>query len=442
MNASLSELIAGMSKFKQIILLLGLLNISLLNAQQVCRKYPLPGSMSVSPEVSIQVQFDTPYSNAASGENVELVVSGEKNGIYRGTLKQANDYTLIFTPETGFLTGDIIRIMMRDRSNPGNDLYYEFRIRDRVFSANESRNLYNMFRDEPPQIEPLVVKSETAINGYRPRLVNGIAVPSDFPEIIPSIQEKTAPGHIFMNNRTGPPYILIFKNDGTPYFYRKVVERSMDFKVQPTGVLSRRLRESPWGFATLDTNFRRIRTWNARGYVTDEHDMQLTLDGTAYMIGIDYRYMDLSGLVSGGDTLARVMGTLIQEVDSSGNVLFEWNGWDHFSITDAVFESLTNTFVDFIHTNSVAVDYDSNVVISSRHQSECTKINRQTGEVMWRLGGLHNQFTFMDGDSISYQHDIRPVPGKPDHYTIFDNGNHKEAVEYSRVIFKGSRIQA
>jgi len=80
------------------------------------------------------------------------------------------------------------------------------------------------------------------------------------------------------------------------------------------------------------------------------------------------------------------------------------------------------------------VDYDGHLLISSRHLSECTKINRETGEIIWRLGGKNNQFNFInDPEQISLQHDFRPVPGKIGHYTIFDNGTQKDP-KYSRAV--------
>jgi hypothetical protein len=74
--------------------------------------------------------------------------------------------------------------------------------------------------------------------------------------------------------------------------------------------------------------------------------------------------------------------------------------------------------------NSIAVDYDGNIIISSRHLNEVTKINRQTGDIIWRLGGENSDFIFIDDNfEISYQHFARPVEGKPNNYIIFDNGN-------------------
>jgi hypothetical protein len=56
---------------------------------------------------------------------------------------------------------------------------------------------------------------------------------------------------------------------------------------------------------------------------------------------------------------------------------------------------------------------------------EITKINRfdSVGTIIWRLGGKHNQFTFVN-DSIhfSHQHAIRRIANG--HLTLFDNGNY------------------
>ncbi len=54
------------------------------------------------------------------------------------------------------------------------------------------------------------------------------------------------------------------------------------------------------------------------------------------------------------------------------------------------------------------------------------KINRQTGDVMWRLGGAFNQFTFA---GVGTEEGLRQVAGNdfqrlPDgNYILFNNGN-------------------
>ena len=66
---------------------------------------------------------------------------------------------------------------------------------------------------------------------------------------------------------------------------------------------------------------------------------------------------------------------------------------------------------------------------------EITKINHNTGNIIWRWGGKHNQFTFL-GDTLkfSYQHAVRRISNG--NITLYDNGNFhtpafSRAVEYT-----------
>jgi hypothetical protein len=95
---------------------------------------------------------------------------------------------------------------------------------------------------------------------------------------------------------------------------------------------------------------------------------------------------------------------------------------------------LTSASIDYVHANAFDVDGDGNILLSSRHMDEITKISRATGAIIWRLGGKHNEFTFVnDTLGFSHQHDIRWLPNG--HITMLDNGNFhvpsfSRAVEY------------
>ena len=142
----------------------------------------------------------------------------------------------------------------------------------------------------------------------------------------------------------------------------------------------------------------------------------------------------MSTIVSGGQTDATVQGNMFQELDKDKNLIFEWRSWDHFKFQDAEEIELTGKIIDYVHMNSIAIDYDNNYIISSRHLSEVTKIDRQTGEIIWRFGGVNNQFEIINDDlEFSYQHCVRPVPDKPNYYTMFDNGN-KRNPRYARAV--------
>jgi hypothetical protein len=266
--------------------------------------------------------------------------------------------------------------------------------------------------------------------------INGVSVPSDFPHFEPAIiNTGITDGRIFLNNWQGSPYIMILENDGTPYFYQRVEQRARDFKVQPNGLLTRRYITNLYGFVGMDSNYTVIDTFLCtNGYGTDEHELYMLEDGHYFLIALGYRQVDMSLIVPGGDPEAIVIDNHIQEFDENHNLVFEWLSYDYFNIIDAVHEDLTQHTIDYIHMNSIAVDYDGNIIISSRHLSEVTKINRQTGEIIWRLGGENNDFAFInDNFGISYQHFARPVEGKPNHYTIFDNGNYHN-LHFSRAV--------
>ncbi|MFC2136239.1 LamG-like jellyroll fold domain-containing protein [Bacteroidota bacterium] len=268
----------------------------------------------------------------------------------------------------------------------------------------------------------------------QPRIINGVSVPSDFPLLIPVVNIDPSPGRIFTSNTSGSSYyVMIFNNDGTPYYYKKVDHYSTDFKMQPNGLLTR-YSPDDGGFIIINNNFETtavISVQNDHG--TDEHDFLITPDGTYLMIGITSEERDMSIVVDGGDPNANLIGNVIQELDAGQNVIFEWNASNYFDITDATEINLTASRIDWVHMNSITIDYDGHILVSSRHLSECTKINRQTGEIIWRLGGANNEFTFINEDlEFSFQHAFYPVDGTPGNYIIYDNGNHRG--QFSRVV--------
>lgn len=89
-------------------------------------------------------------------------------------------------------------------------------------------------------------------------------------------------------------------------------------------------------------------------------------------------------IVQGGDSATVVTGNIIQGLDQNKNVIFQWRSWDHFQITDATPDiDLTAHTIDYVHCIAVELDDDGNILISSRHINEITKINIQTGDIIW-----------------------------------------------------------
>lgn len=83
--------------------------------------------------------------------------------------------------------------------------------------------------------------------------------------------------------------------------------------------------------------------------------------------------------------------------------------------------------VDYFHLNSIDRGFDGNYLISARHTSTIYKINGTTGEIIWRLGGKHSNFTLGEGAEFGLQHHARVVSESDDSTTIslFDNSDPK-----------------
>ena len=160
-------------------------------------------------------------------------------------------------------------------------------------------------------------------------------------------------------------------------------DRTFDFRKQPNGLMTYHRGEK---YYAEDAEHNLIDSFACgNGYTTDFHELQFDENGHAFLISYDPQIVDMSQIVSGGNPNATVYGIIIQELDENKNVVFQWRSWDHIEITEAIHENLTAATVDYVHTNAIDIDNDGNIMISSRHLSEVTKIDRVTGDIIWRL---------------------------------------------------------
>jgi hypothetical protein len=394
---------------------------------------PVSGAHFVPPASHLIFRSDNELGLTSGKVNMNVLVRGDKSGEHAGRLTVSGDrHTVIFAPDRMFLPGEQVSVHVDAGAIGIAPLGYTFTVSD--IAVLDARILAGTEEAAPPAAASVANEGHSTMS-----LINGVAVPGDFPKFTPSINNGTADGKIFIGNwsQVGDrQYMLVLENDGTPYFYKRLPNaHTRDFKVQPTGTLTRRVYDDLNCFVEMDSQYVNIDTLRCKnGYGTDEHEVQLTADHHSFLIGLDYHQVDMSKLVSGGLTNVTVIGNTVQEQDEHHNVVFEWRSWDNYSIVDAVHENMKASTIDYVHMNSIAIDYDSNIVVSSRHLSEVTKINRKTGKIMWRFGGVHNQFRIAnDAYGFTYQHDVRPVPGKPNCYTMMDNGNYHSPA-FSRAI--------
>jgi len=177
-------------------------------------------------------------------------------------------------------------------------------------------------------------------------------------------------------------------------------------------------------------------------YTKDFHAAIYLENGHYILLCADRVVMDLSNIVDGGLPDAEIITTKLVETDNTGEIYWEWNPLDHFSITDVTDDvDLTQQVIDFTHPNAIAETSDGNIYLSNRNLDEVTKINKETGEIIWRMGGSYcenNEFTFINDDigddfGFSHQHSIAILENG--NLLLFDNGNmrpdfYSRAVEY------------
>jgi len=165
------------------------------------------------------------------------------------------------------------------------------------------------------------------------------------------------------------------------------------------------------------------------GELADFHDFVITPEGHALItIYRQHAHVDLSAV--GGPPSGYLISGVAQEIEiETGKLLFEWDSKDHVPVHETYQElgsgdggsgTRTRPF-NYFHINSLALDADGDLLISSRNTWTVYKVRRDgTGAVVWRLNGKKSNFTMGPGSRFSWQHDARPHPGAL--LTVFDNG--------------------
>jgi hypothetical protein len=182
-----------------------------------------------------------------------------------------------------------------------------------------------------------------------------------------------------------------------------------------------------------DGSYRRLATIQAgNGLTADLHEIRLTPQGTALLTIYARTRRDLSAM--GGRPNALVTQGIVQEVDvRSGRVLFQWESIDEIAPAESrkpAPKKASESF-DYFHINSVEKDRDGDYLVSARHTSAIYKIDRRSGDLVWRLGGERSDFRMGPGTRFGFQHDVQPLSG--DDLQLFDNGE-KRTVSNVKVL--------
>lgn len=147
------------------------------------------------------------------------------------------------------------------------------------------------------------------------------------------------------------------------------------------------------------------------------HSFEVLEDGTVAYLAYESRTVDDE----------QVRGDQIVEHHPDGSAEVVWSVWDHFEYDpEAEYDAGTG----WTHANALDYEPDEGAYyVSLRNYSCIVKIDRATGEVVWRLGSDESDFDFVVGSPFAEQHEFDRLD---DGIVVFDNGDQDEME--SRVI--------
>lgn len=246
-----------------------------------------------------------------------------------------------------------------------------------------------------------------------------------------SAAHDVAPGYGFIApfgaaTQHGP---LIVDNEGDPVWFRPVADAKtvgnfcvQQFEGKPVLTWWQGNQDGNGDFlgdcVIADTSYRVVKVISvSNGYQTDIHEFLITSRNTALIAMSNLIGADLTAV--GGPAEATVIEGVFQEIDlATGKVLLEWHSADHVGYDESYFPP--TSVWDYFHLNSVGVDVDGNLLVSSRYTSAVYKVDRTSGEVIWRLNGKRSDFAMGPETVFAFQHDARGHAGGL--MSIFDDG--------------------
>ena len=181
------------------------------------------------------------------------------------------------------------------------------------------------------------------------------------------------------------------------------------------------------------SSYRRIATVHAGdGLAEDLHELTITPSGAALITAWKPLYCDLASV--GGAAFDAVYDATFQEIDiKTGLVMYEWDSLEHVPLSDSYMPASGANVpwpYDWFHLNSIALERDGSLLISSRSTWTVYDIDTATGAIVWQAGGRRPSFTMGPGTSTAWQHDAQPLGD--DSYSVFDNGGPPSAQRHSR----------
>jgi hypothetical protein len=388
--------------------------------------YPSPGTRYNQPQTQVS------FRGVPPSQLGQLAVVGSKSGPHAGTIQPDSDGDGgSFIPSTPFVPGETVTVSSQLNVAGGKGGMFSFAI------ANPATPIgYGAL--------PLVRSVHGGLQSFR-------SAPGLHPPTVDVTKNKApaSQGDIFVAPQFGPwqdgPMILDPQGRLVWFLPFAVQHNTLitDFRVQ-------RLHGEPvltwWQGNTNEGHGRGVGViYNQQyqpvvtvkagnGLDMDLHEFLVTNAGDAYFLSA-WR-VRLPGIVR------PVADAVVQEVDiQTGLVLFQWDALDHIPLSQSYFTQIqSHRNDDAYHANAISLDSDGNLIVSMRNTSAIYKVNRETGQIMWTLGGKHSSFKMGGGTRFWQQHNALIHPREQ--MTIFDDEGAPPRIRpYSRAIRIGLNVK-
>jgi hypothetical protein len=374
---------------------------------------PQPGAIAAMPGTQVS------FLGAAAGTLSAISVVGSRTGRHSGHVRfYSSAPGESFIPNRAFAPSE--RVVVRAIWRPSR------RVRAHVFTVFTVA--------QPAKVPPTEFVPKTGTPADVQSFQSEPALHPPVVTVHTGAGAASAPGYLFAAPFLGPGQWgpMIFDSAGNLVWFHAVAPgddaadlRTQDFHGKNdltwwqgrTITLGYGLGED----VIADANYRTVAVVRAgNGLQADEHEFNVTPQGTAYITAYSPLQANLSSM--GGSANGIAVDGAIQEIDvHTGLVMWEWHSFGPVSIAESyskVPASPTGAF-DYFHINSVIADRHGNLLVSARNTWAIYDINHRSGALMWRLGGKRSSFALGPGVAFAYQHNA--TWAAPDEVALFDD---------------------
>lgn len=371
---------------------------------------PFPGTPDASPSSHII------FSSLTASALGSVTVSGSSSGTHAGHLVALPDAAgTAFVPDYAFVPGEQVQVTANLTSSAAGTASGDPGATVLSFSFTVAVPVSFGSAVQPPGTSASPTQSFRSAPGLHPPVVSATSDPD------------TRSGDIFLTPQLGPqsgPMILDAR--GKLVWFRPVPGFASNLEVQRyhgQRVLTF-FQQTGGNMHTnedliLNRSYQAIATVRGGyGDVPDLHEFQITPRGSALIVADTPVRADLSSVSGPSDGV--VTDDVIQELDiKTGQVLWEWHSLGHIPLNASfIGKPKPQATYDYVHMNSIQELPNGNLLLSGRHTWGVYLIDKQTGKIVWTVGGKYSNFSVRQGAGFEWQHDAHLLG---DTLTLFDD---------------------